>query len=118
MKQTRWILVLYGVVLFAGALTGPAPAHADTSDTTAVTSAFKQAWLAVDLDALTRQMDENVAVVEPSLGLNLHSRAEFRGFLEGFLQQNPGFSITGQLDTTDPDTATFIAALAGARQGG
>jgi len=70
----------------------PAPVGAQTAETAAVESAFKQAFAAQDVEAVMALYAED-AVEVTSFG-TFRGRAEIRTFIEAFFAQNPGFSVS------------------------
>lgn len=159
MATARKLLTVFGLILALSALGSVHQTHAQSAaDTAAVDAAWKQAFISGDLDALLATYSDDIVDAEPPA--TFRGKAEVRGFLNAFLQQNPGFSVsfsesaivldtaihrsyltsdtikaagvsriviiatkvvyqgkivtfTGRFDLSDPETARFLAAMAG-----
>lgn len=105
----RWFL--FTLVLALAALGSIAPARAQGGEVETVTAAFKQAFIAGDGDAVAELFADDGVLIGPD-GV-VQGRAAVRAFVETFITDHPGLSVSFSETEVSPDTAVhrmFVAS--------
>jgi hypothetical protein len=105
MSRIVRLLLVGGLVIWLGLQVARA-AGAAPDDTATVNAGFKQAWMALDVDRLASYLSDDAIITDPAFG-TFHGPAEFRAFVQGFMQQNPGLSVSWSESAVVLDTAVY-----------
>ncbi len=104
-RYTRLFLI-GGLVIGLGLLQATHTARAAPDDTASVNAGFKQAWIALDVDRLRSYLADDAIITDPAFG-TFHGPTEFGAFVQGFILQNPGLSVSWSESAVVLDTAVY-----------